>query len=107
MVPVSMYSNICEKLTADFVPVHMDVEDESHGHSVPEGAESHFKVILASAKFEGLMPVKRHQAVYATLKDELAGSVHALALHLYTPEEWVAKGEAPQSPPCMGGSKRG
>ena len=35
------------------------------------------------------------------LKDELAGQIHALALHTYTPEEWTQKhGNAPMSPPC-------
>ena len=38
------------------------------------------------------------------LADELAGEVHALALHTYTPEEWQARfGDAPMSPPCLGG----
>ena len=40
------------------------------------------------------------------LEAELAGPVHALALHTMTPQEWFAKGgEAPQSPPCLGGGK--
>jgi len=36
----------------------------------------------------------------------LAGPVHALALHTYTLSEWQQRhGEAPLSPPCLGGSK--
>ncbi|MEY2908756.1 MAG: hypothetical protein RLZZ602_1279, partial [Pseudomonadota bacterium] len=32
----------------------------------------------------------------------------ALALHLYTQEEWASAGAvAPDSPDCLGGSKRG
>jgi BolA protein len=50
--------------------------------------------------------VQRHRAVNAILAAELAGQVHALALHTMTPEEWFARGgAAPASPPCMGGSK--
>lgn len=53
------------------------------------------------------MKVRRHQAIYKVLAEELAGPVHALALHLYSPEEWEATGHtAPESPNCMGGSKK-
>ncbi|GAA5170951.1 MULTISPECIES: BolA family protein [Halomonadaceae] len=86
-------------------PVHLTVENESHMHSVPANSETHFKVTLVSERFAGLMPVKRHQQIYATLADELSGPVHALALHLYTPAEWQARGNArPDSPNCRGGS---
>lgn len=105
---MSMRDTITKKLEEAFDPLHLTVEDESHGHNVPEGAESHFKVTMASLGFEGLMAVKRHQKVYQTLNEELAGSVHALALHLYTPVEWQERqGVAPDSPPCLGGSKAG
>lgn len=87
-------------------PTHMTVENESHMHHVPANSETHFKVTLVSARFAGLMPVKRHQMIYALLADELAGPVHALALHLYTAEEWQGRGEArPDSPNCRGGGR--
>ena len=38
------------------------------------------------------------------LANELAGPVHALALHTYTRDDWRKRfGEAPMSPPCLGG----
>lgn len=93
-----------EKLQA-LDPTFLTVENESHMHSVPANSETHFKVTLVSGRFQGLMPVKRHQQVYTLLADELAGPVHALALHLYTPEEWQSRGEdRPASPNCRGGS---
>jgi len=40
------------------------------------------------------------------LADQLAGPVHALALHTYTVAEWgEAAAGAPDSPDCLGGSK--
>lgn len=91
------------KLTAALTPEHFTIENESDQHKGPPGRESHFKVTLVSHAFDTLMPVKRHQKIYALLADELAGPVHALALHLYTPDEWVARGEArPNSPQCAG-----
>ena len=83
-------------------PQYLDVLDESHMHS--RGQETHYKAVIVSPVFAGLNAVKRPQKVYASL-GELMGQVHALALHTYTPEEWVAQGVAPDSPTCKGGSK--
>jgi BolA protein len=95
------------KLDNQFAPLHLEVANESHMHSVPPGSESHFRVVLVSEQFEGRPLVQRHRAVNAALAEELAGGVHALALHTMTPEEWFAKGgQAPESPPCLGGSKQ-
>jgi len=93
------------KLRQYFHPSHMEVINESYMHSVPPGSETHFNVTLVSSQFSGLRAVKRHQEVYAVLADELKSGVHALALHLYIPEEW--QGKAPDSPKCLGGSKGG
>jgi BolA protein len=45
--------------------------------------------------------------VYREVPDLMQnGPLHALAMHLYTPDEWREKdGEAPASPDCLGGSK--
>jgi BolA family transcriptional regulator, general stress-responsive regulator len=103
---MSIQAQIENKLQA-LDPVYLAVENESHMHHVPPNSETHFKVTLVSSRFEGLMPVKRHQQVYSILADEKAGPVHALALHLYTPEEWeVRGGSRPDSPNCRGGGGR-
>ena len=93
------------KLADAFGINHLEVVDESHQHNVPAGAESHFKVTLVSPDFDGQGLVARHRAVNRTLKAELNGPVHALALHTYTPEEWQQRAEAPGSPPCLGGER--
>ncbi|SFM43178.1 BolA family protein [Marinobacter zhejiangensis] len=102
---MSVQNTIEQKLGSGFRVEFLQVENESHRHSVPPNSETHFKVTLVSGDFEGQGKVKRHQAIYRVLAEELAGEVHALALHLYTPEEWSAVGAAPASPNCMGGSK--
>ncbi|WNK20735.1 BolA/IbaG family iron-sulfur metabolism protein [Halomonas piscis] len=102
---MTLQEQIGQKLKA-LSPTVLEVENESHRHSVPPNSETHFKVTLVSREFDGLMPVKRHQQVYKLLADEMSGPVHALALHLYTPEEWEARGgERPDSPDCRGGGK--
>ncbi len=98
-------SRIIAKLTASFQPAHLQVLNESHMHSVPPGSETHFKVVLAAESFIGKRQVQRHQAVYACLADELQSGVHALALHTFSPEEWLQSGQVPDSPNCLGGSK--
>lgn len=96
---------ITAKLVDALEPDYLDVENESHKHSVPPNSETHFKVVVSSEKFTGKRAVQRHQLVYGLLQDEMAEGVHALALHTYTPEEWTDTINAPDSPNCMGGSK--
>lgn len=94
------------KLAEQWALVHLEVQNESHQHSVPPNSETHFKVVLVSEEFAGLTRIKRHRAVNALLADELAGPVHALSIHSYAPAEWTARfGAARLSPPCLGGSK--
>ncbi|MEW5249572.1 BolA family protein [Microbulbifer discodermiae] len=100
---MSQAEQIEEKLVAAFAPQHIEVQCESHMHNVPAGSEMHFRVVLVSEAFAGVRKVKRHQQVYAALAAEMETFVHALALHLYSPEEWG--GEAPLSPQCLGGEK--
>jgi len=104
---MSMQARIEAKLTDALAPSTFKVVNESHSHSVPDNSETHFKVTLVSDAFTGLPKVRRHQRVYEILAEELAGGVHALALHLFTEDEWrEAQGAVPASPNCMGGSKR-
>lgn len=102
---MAMQQQIESRLRGAFEIAHLEVINESHGHNVPRGSETHFKVVLVSPGFAGQSLVKRHQSVYAQLREQLAGGVHALALHTYTPEEWAARTAAPDSPACHGGSK--
>ncbi|KAE8176607.1 BolA/IbaG family iron-sulfur metabolism protein [Photobacterium carnosum] len=92
------------KLNHSFAPVHLDVLNESYMHNVPEGSESHFKVVVVSAQFEGQRLITRHRAVNQCLADELANHIHALAIHTYTELEWQQQLNAPVSPKCHGGS---
>lgn len=93
------------RLTAALAPDFLTVANESHMHNVPPNSETHFKVVVASEAFNGRRKVQRHQQVYGLVGDLLAGPIHALALHTYTPEEWSARPESPDSPKCHGGEK--
>mgnify|MGYP003326403150 FL=1 len=97
--------SIREVLQAEFSPIFMDVVNESYMHAVPEGSESHFKLVIVANDFADKRAVQRHQQVYRVLDDLLQQTVHALALHTYTPSEWATQESVPNSPNCLGGSK--
>jgi len=95
---------IQDKLTQFFQPEFLSVENESHHHSVPAHSETHFKVVIVSNKFEGKRLIMRHRLVNELLAEQLAGPVHALAIHTYTPEQWKQKHKvSPDSAACLGG----
>lgn len=50
---MSLQAVIEEKLGKELEPTHLQVINESQNHNAPPGAESHFKVIVVSGKFEG------------------------------------------------------
>ena len=84
-------NTIDNKLRSRFAPLRLSIEDESSRHrghaGHREGGETHFRVEIVSAEFEGKTRVIRQRLVYETLKDELAGGVHALTLTTLTPAE--------------------
>ena len=99
-------STIEDKLLAELTIDHLEVVNESHRHNVPANSETHFKVTIVSIDFAGRHNVGRHQMIYKLVAEELAGPVHALSLHTYTPDEWQQRDAvAPDSPDCLGGSK--
>ena len=81
-----MAQTIQTKLTESFAPESVEVIDESEQHrghgGWREGGETHFKVVMRAGAFNGLSRVDRSRRVHAVLRDELATSVHALALDL-------------------------
>lgn len=103
---MSVSSQIEDKIRTHFKPDHLEVVNESDNHNVAPGSSTHFKLVVVAAAFQGQAAVARHRTVYGVLSDELQNGVHALALHLYTPEEWAQTRQAPQSPECLGGSAR-
>ena len=92
---MTVAADIREKLTSAFMPLALEVQDESARHAGHAGAtrddgsrgETHFHVRLVSASFEGLSRVERQRRIYAALKAELAGPVHALSLAALSPSE--------------------
>ena len=87
------HSRMTRKLTAAFAPIALEIRDDSASHRGHTGhnprGESHFKVMLVSAAFEGLSQIARHREVYRVLAEELQKRIHAINLQCLTPEEYT------------------
>ena len=59
--------------------------------SVSSEDNVHFEAVVIAEKFVGLRAIQRHQLVYATLGPAMGGEIHALALKVYTPEEYAGQ----------------
>lgn len=79
-------SRMFEKLTAAFAPATLEIIDESEAHrghgGYKDGGETHFRIIIRAAAFNGMGRVARQRAVMQAVKQELDERVHALALEV-------------------------
>lgn len=103
----SRFERLQNLLNDHLDPIHLVIEDESHMHSGPR-SETHFKVLIVSAKFEGLSRVDRQRLVHSAAAEELKSGLHALTQRALTPSEWDSMGATAGfvSPQCLGGSKK-
>ena len=87
---MNMKARIESRLREAFQPSELEVIDESEQHrghgGWREGGETHFRVRMVSDSFAGQSRVARQRAVNACLKEELATTVHALAMELSPPD---------------------
>ena len=86
-----MAERITNRLEQALAPQTLRVIDESHQHQGHggwrEGGETHFRVEIVSVAFAGKSRLERHRLVNAALAQELAESVHALAIVARAPGE--------------------
>ena len=80
--------DIEEILKLGFSPTKLEVINDSdahrgHAEALMQPKAGHFKVIMSSAAFKGLSPVKRHRMVYEKLADLMDSRIHALSLDLH------------------------
>ncbi len=53
------------------------------------GEGTMFDVTVVSNDFEGKLPVKKQQMVYASVNDKISsGEIHALTIKTFTEKEW-------------------
>jgi len=59
--------------------------------SVASQDNVHFEAVVVAAAFAGKRSLQRHQLVYATLGSAMGNEIHALAMQVYTPEEYASR----------------
>ena len=83
--------DITRKLQDAFAPDSVEVIDEfdqHHGHAGHRpGGQTHFRVYIVSKAFVGKSRLDRHRMINQALAANLAGGVHALAIHADAPGE--------------------
>jgi BolA protein len=88
---MTMKERIEARLREGLAPSLLEIIDESHLHAghggAREGGETHYRVYIVAAGFDGKGKVARHRMVYALLRAEFAAGVHALALRTLAPGE--------------------
>jgi acid stress-induced BolA-like protein IbaG/YrbA len=63
------------------------------GHAMVTSADNvHFEAVVVTPAFIGKKPIQRHQMVYATLGAAVGNEIHALALQVFTPDEYARRG---------------
>ena len=93
----SQIEDLCSKaMNFDFI----SIENESHLHSSSQNTESHFKLIMVSDDFLNMSLIKRHKYIYQIL-DEIMPKIHALAIHVFTKEEFKNNKVNTNSPECV------
>lgn len=90
---MSVQTEIENLLEKAFQPERLAVINESHqhaGHRPPEeGNETHMRVRIVAAGFDGMNRVSRHRAVNDVLKPAFDKGLHALAIEAAAPGEPV------------------
>ena len=93
-------TTIKDLLIDTFDPSILSVINESYMHNVPEGSESHFKVVIVSKSFKDIKNIKRHQEIYKALKN-IMESIHALSIQAFNEEEYKKNPKIVKSPNCI------
>lgn len=92
---MSVATIIREKLASSLAPERLDVVDESHKHAGHAGhrpgGETHFRLLIVSAAFEGRSRLERQRMVNKILAADIGNPVHALAMRTLTPAEAQAE----------------
>jgi BolA protein len=92
-------SQIVNTLKASMDLSSLKIINESFMHNVPEGSESHFKIVIVSQDFLNLTMIQRHKLVYKKL-DNLMTEIHALSIHAFDKNEFKLNPIILDSPEC-------
>ncbi|MDH6169034.1 BolA protein [Variovorax boronicumulans] len=86
-IPLPTVAALESALREALFPTQLEVIDESAAHAGHAGANAegygtHFRVRIASPKFDGKPRVARHRLVYDALQVFIAQGLHAIAIEV-------------------------
>jgi BolA protein len=86
-IPLPTVAALEVALRDALAPTQLEVIDESAAHAGHSGANAegygtHFRVRIASPKFDGKPRVARHRLVYDALQVFIAQGLHAIAIEV-------------------------
>ncbi|MBJ2159196.1 BolA family protein [Variovorax sp. IB41] len=86
-IPLPTVAALEAALHEALAPTQLEVIDESAAHAGHTGANAegygtHFRVRIASPKFDGKPRVARHRLVYDALQVFIAQGLHAIAIEV-------------------------
>ena len=89
MPQIDRVALIRDRLTTEFSPVSLEIEDDSHKHAGHASAKGggHFNVAIVAEAFAGKSLIQRHRMVYAALGDAMESEIHALSIKAKSPAE--------------------
>ena len=99
---MNLEKQMLEKIQTALNPQVLELVNESHMHGRPPGAETHFKLLVVSEKFQGLSRIDRQRMVNALVDFGREHGLHAFTQRTLTPQEWSEQKEKLdfQSPAC-------
>lgn len=100
---MTLQEQMTKKIQDELQPQVLELENESHLHGRPPGAETHFKLLVVSEKFEGLSRIDRQRKVNALVDFVREKGLHAFTQRTLTPKEFEEQKDALdfQSPACQ------
>ena len=90
---------IINSLNENFKLASLKIVNESFMHNVPEGSESHFKIVIVSDNFIKKSLIQRHKEIYKAL-GEIINDIHALSIHAFDNKEFELNPMILDSPQC-------
>ncbi|MBN8522226.1 MAG: BolA family transcriptional regulator [Alphaproteobacteria bacterium] len=89
---MALAEEIKTRVIEAMAPEVIEVINESHKHAGHAGdngtGESHFRIIVVSARFENCARLARHRMINEALEPVFKKGLHALSIQAFSPSEY-------------------
>ena len=82
---MNFFDKIKEKINEKINPENIILVDNSHFHTKHKSFDSnriHLKLIIKSKKLKNMNKIAAHKEIFAILKNEMKGKIHALEIEI-------------------------